>query len=136
MKNCISMSRWRGWELSWERRIGLGWYWPSLMRLLGSLISVEKVTAILNLSLYDFDKKVFFIPFQWTPSLLKAKQRLLKKILIIIKLMLCLGSSNLEGLFNSPLFESMAVVTMEEIILWVHLQKVRQNYQIKSSTSN
>ena len=50
--------------------------------------------------------------------------------------MLCLGSSNLEGLFNSPLFESMAVVTMEEIILWVHLQKVRQNYQIKSSTSN
>ncbi|XP_023336292.1 xaa-Pro aminopeptidase 1 [Eurytemora carolleeae] len=34
------------------------------------------------------------------------------------------GSSNLEGLFNSPLFESMAVVTLDEIILWVHLEKV------------
>ena len=93
------------------------------MRLLGSLISVEKVTGISNLSLYNFEKKVFLYLFNGT--LLKAKQRLLKNILIMIKLILCLGSSNLEGLFNSPLFESMAVVTTEEIILWVHLEKVR-----------
>ena len=93
------------------------------MRLPGSLISVEKVTGISNLSLYDFEKKVFLYLFNGT--LLKAIQRLLKNILIMIKLILCLGRSNLEGLFNSPLFESMAVVTLDEIILWVHLEKVR-----------
>jgi len=34
------------------------------------------------------------------------------------------GSSSLEGLFHSPLFETLALVTMQEVRLWVHLEKV------------
>ena len=40
------------------------------------------------------------------------------------KLLFWSGSSNLEGLFHSPVFESMALVTVDHIILWVHSDKV------------
>ena len=35
------------------------------------------------------------------------------------------GSSHNEGLYHTPTFESMALVTPQEIILWVHPDKVR-----------
>ena len=34
------------------------------------------------------------------------------------------GNSNNEGLMHSPLFESFALVSMNEVHLWIHTNKV------------
>ena len=34
------------------------------------------------------------------------------------------GSSNNEGLMHSPLFESFAIVSKNDVVLWIHTDKV------------
>ena len=36
------------------------------------------------------------------------------------------GESNNEGLFNTPVFQSLALVTHQELLLWLHLDQVRE----------
>ena len=43
---------------------------------------------------------------------------------IIFSTVYFVGKSHKEGLYNSPTFESMSIVTSQEILLWVHPSKV------------
>ena len=39
------------------------------------------------------------------------------------------GGSTVDSLFTSPLFQSLALVTLDDIILWVHQEKVNEIIQ-------